>query len=382
MTSGTIQIGRIRGIEIRVHFTFLLVLPLLAFAFARAFRAAARMANVPAEALRGSPWVWGLAVAVTLFGAVVLHELAHSLYALKKGGRIRAITLMMIGGVSEVTAMPPRPRDEAIMALLGPIVSLAIGVACYLVQLAVPATSFNLRFGIFYLGSLNVLLGLFNLLPAYPMDGGRILRAILTRRMGAVRATEVAARVGKICAVLLGIWGFLSFNVLLMLVAFFVFSGADMETRNATVQALLGQLQVRDVMTDPPEVIAADASVAEVVDQMVRERRFSIAVTDGTSPPGVVTADAVRRVPPERRRQVRAGEIAVAAPTLVPSDEATKAVRLLGQTPLPELLVTDGERLVGSVQREGIARVLNLHELRRADRSARPTWWKDRDVPV
>src|SRR5690348_16219860 len=112
----------------------------------------------------------------------------------------------MIGGVSEVSQLPPRARDEATMALLGPVASLAIGGACFLVQHAIPATAFNVRFGIFYLGSLNVLLGLFNLLPAYPMDGGRILRALLAGRLGRVRATAIAARIGKGLAVLLGLW--------------------------------------------------------------------------------------------------------------------------------------------------------------------------------
>jgi hypothetical protein len=119
MTSGAIRIGRIRGIDIRVHFTFLLVLPFLAFSFARAFLAAALAAGIPPQLLRGSPWLWGMALAVALFGSVLLHELAHSLYGVRKGGEIRGITLLMIGGVSEVTEMPPRPRDEAIMALLG-----------------------------------------------------------------------------------------------------------------------------------------------------------------------------------------------------------------------------------------------------------------------
>src|SRR5262245_17295929 len=103
MSMDGFRIGTIRGIPIRVHFTFLLVLPLLAFGFARSFRAAAGLADVPPEQLSGRPWVWGLGVAIALFASVLVHELAHSLYALRKGGRVRGITLLMIGGVSQLS---------------------------------------------------------------------------------------------------------------------------------------------------------------------------------------------------------------------------------------------------------------------------------------
>ena len=381
MTSGALRIGKIRGIEIRAHFTFLLVLPLLAFSFARAFRSAAALANVPPERLQGSPWLWGLAVAVALFASVLLHELAHSLYALRKGGRVRGITLLMIGGVSEMAELPPRPRDEAVMALLGPVVSLAIGGACYLIQRFVPATAFNMRFGIFYLGSLNVLLGLFNLLPAYPLDGGRILRAVLAPRLGRVRATVIAARVGKGLAVLLGLWGLASSDFLLVIVAFFVFMGATAERRAVVIESLLGNLHVRDVMSGPPPAIDAEASLDEAARRMLSEKRLSLGVTDGDRSLGLVTLDRVRAVPAERRALVRAREAAVATPPLGPSDEATRALRLLGETRLPELLVTEGDRVIGSVTGDDLARVLSLNQLERPGQPRR-LGWDRRDVPT
>ena len=128
--------GAFRGIPIRVHFTLLLILPLLAVMFGGAFRRAAEVAEVPPERLLGSPAVWGLGVAVGLFASVFVHELAHTLYALARGGRVRSITLMMVGGVSELTEAPPRPRDEALMALVGPLTSILLaagfGVATWL----------------------------------------------------------------------------------------------------------------------------------------------------------------------------------------------------------------------------------------------------------
>jgi len=378
---GTFRIGRIHGIDIRVHFTFLLVLPLFAFYFAHAFAAAARMANVSASSLRGSPWLWGAGLAVALFGSVVLHELAHALYAMRTGGRVRSITLLLIGGVSEMIQMPPRPRDEAVMALLGPVVSLAIGGACYLLHLVIPHTAFSWRFGLFYLGALSIVLGLFNLLPAYPLDGGRILRSVLTHRMGQVRATQVAARVGKVIAVLMGIWGFFTLNMLLVLVAIFVFMGADSENRAVVIRTLLGHLLVRDVMTAPPAAIRAETSLEEAVERMLREKQLCLAVLDGAQPIGIVTLEAVRAVPTNSRRLQSARTTAIATPSLAPSDAATKALSLLGQSSVPELLVTEGEQLVGSVSRDGIARYLSLHELKAAG-PARRMRWEQRNQPT
>jgi CBS domain-containing protein len=267
------------------------------------------------------------------------------------------------------------------MALLGPVASLAIGGACLLVERAVPATAFNIRFGIFYLGSLNVLLGLFNLLPAYPMDGGRILRAILAGRVGRVRATAIAARIGKGLALLLGLWGFVSADMLLVIVAFFVFMGAAAEGRAVVVEALLGKLHVRDVMSGPPPTISAEASLEEAARLMLREKHLALGVTDGDRPVGLVTLEAVRAVAAEQRPVVRTGDAAVATPALGPSDQATLALKLLGETRLPELSVTDADRVIGSVTRDDLARALSLDQL---DRSRQPgrVRWDQRDVPT
>jgi Zn-dependent protease/predicted transcriptional regulator len=380
-TSG-LRIGSIRGIQIRVHFTFLLILPFLAFSFARAFQSAARVAGIPAAQIAGTPWMWGLGVAVALFASVLIHELAHSLYGLRAGARISGITLMMIGGVSEVTEMPPRPRDEAIMALLGPLTSLLLGALGYLLRLAVPATAFNLRFALFYLGGLNLFLGLFNLLPAYPMDGGRVLRSILTPRLGPVRATQIAARVGKAFAILFGIWGFHTSNVFLLLIAFFVFIGAQAETRAVVVGALLADLHVRDVMSDRVSAVPAASSVQDAAERMLRERRVALPVTEEDRPIGVITLAAVQAVAPDRRGDVTAGSVAIPTPSLSPSDDAAKAMRMLGERDLPQLSVTEDSRLVGVVSRDDIARGLMLNELEASQlRHAGWQGWRRRDAP-
>ncbi len=359
---GGFHIATIRGIPVRIHITFVLVLPFLAFAFARAFSAAAEVAGVPPERLAGSPYLWGLGVAIALFASVLLHELGHALYAVRKGGRVRSITLLMIGGVSEISEPPRETRHEAVMALLGPLVSLTLGGLFFLANAAAITASFNLRFLLFYVGSLNVFLGLFNLLPAFPMDGGRILRSLLTKRFGEVRATSIAARVGKGFAIAFGIWGALSFNLLLLLIAFFVFMGAEAETRGVVVKALLGRLRARDVMHERLLSVPADTSADEVAARMRSERTLAFALSDGGAP-AVVTLEAIRGVPAERRAEVAVRELRLDVPALAADDEATTALRTLGENTYPLIPVMDRGVLVGTIAREDIARALELSEL-------------------
>jgi Zn-dependent protease len=372
------RIATIRGIPIRIHVTFLLALPLIAFGFGRAFIAAAKFADVPATELSGSPWLWGLGVAVALFVSVLVHELAHALYASRAGGQVRDITLLMIGGVSQIAEPPKRLRQEAFMALVGPVASLALGGLFYLLHAVADDASFNLRFALFHLASLNVLLGVFNLVPAFPMDGGRILRAALATRMGLVPATHIASRIGKVFAVLFGIWGFLSFNMLLLLIAFFVFVSAEAETRAVMVKALLGRLRVKDVMKGHVSSVRADLSVSAAADHMLGERSLACAVTVDGQIAGLLTLDAIGAVPPERRSQTFAGEIAILTPPLSPMDEVAKALRIMAETDAAQVAVAEDGRLVGTVSREDIVRELKLTELASTQRRSLP-WWRRRE---
>jgi len=256
------RIANIRGVPIRIHPTFLLVLPFFAYGFARDLTAAAQRAGVPAERLALSPWVYGLGIALALFASVLVHELAHSLYAIRKGGHVADIVLLPIGGVSEITDPPKTPGQEAVMALVGPATSLGLGAIFFaMLALVRPLHEFELSFAFFYLCYMNVSLGLFNLLPAFPMDGGRILRGVVARKMGVVRATEIAATVGKIFALLFAAIGFVTGNFVLLLIAFFVFVGGEAEKGTVLVHSAVSDLRVRDVMTQADPVDADDRVV-------------------------------------------------------------------------------------------------------------------------
>jgi len=364
-----LRIARIRGIPIRLHYTFLLFLPFLAYGFGRELTAAARLAGIPPEKLGGSPWFWGLAVAVALFGSVLLHELAHSLYALRKGGRVRAITLLPIGGVAELAEAPPKPGQEALMALAGPATSLLIGVVAYAALRSTAGfRNFELSFSLYYLGTLNLSLGFFNLLPAFPMDGGRILRGLLARRKGQVRATQIAATVGKAFAAGFVVLGFLSSNFVLMLVGFFVYVGAEGEERMVLVRATLGDLRVREVMTPQAAAVAAGETLYDVGERMIHDRRLAFPVTDDGRVLGVLPVERVERIPPERRRELRAREAVVPVPAVDPDDRVAEALRILDERHLAQIPIAHDGLLLGLLSRSEIASGLRLRELEASQR--------------
>jgi len=219
MLGGAFQIARIRGIPIRVHFTLLLCLPVFAMQLADA----------------DGGWLalgWGLLAALGLFLSVALHELGHSFVSRTKGSPVLDILLLPIGGVAQMARLPERPRDEFQIALAGPLVSLALsGLGCWgLAPWAHFAGQKHLEALFALVGNINLTLALFNLLPSFPMDGGRIVRAWLTPKLGRLLATRIAAALGKFIAVLFGLVGLWPpLNILLLAIAFFIYSAAGAE---------------------------------------------------------------------------------------------------------------------------------------------------------
>ncbi len=359
-----LRIATVRGIPIRIHITFVLVLPFLAYGFANQLSAVARLAGIPEGRLGGSPWLWGFGLTLALFASVLLHEMAHAVYALRRGGRVRGIMLLPIGGVAELAEAPPKPGQEAVMALVGPATSLLLGAAFHAAfRATLGLRNFELSFGLYYLGYLNLSLGVFNLLPAFPMDGGRILRGMLARRKGPLRATRIAAGVGKAFAVAFAVLGLLSSNLVLMLVGLFVFVGAAAEERAVLLRAVLGDLRVREVMTPRTEAIPAGQTLYDAGERMLSERRLAFPVTDDGRVVGMLSVERVERIPLEHRRELRVREATVPVPPVDPDDRVSEALRILDERRLSHLPVTREGHLVGTLSRSEIARGLSLREL-------------------
>jgi Zn-dependent protease len=220
MRGAAFKIVTLWGIPVRVHVTLLLTLPLLVWATG------------------GIQGVW---VALALFGSIVLHELGHSLVARRKGCVVREILLLPIGGAAQIENLPTRPMDEFLMAIAGPLVSFGL---CLLLSVGggylplprnwpLPGTAGDAINGVQAIGLLNLSLGLFNLIPAFPMDGGRVLRALLVPRLGRLRATRVAMRVGRFLAVFFIFLGirFWAETPMLVVIGAFIFWAAGVEYR-------------------------------------------------------------------------------------------------------------------------------------------------------
>jgi Zn-dependent protease/predicted transcriptional regulator len=373
---GAFTIGQLHGIRIRVHFSFLLVLPLIVFMFARTYEehvhAAAVVAGMPLTALRQSSWFWGTMLALGLALSVLLHELAHAVVALRKGGKVNDITLLMIGGVTHIAEPPREPRHESVMALVGPLMSFAIAAVCYAGHLLLRETTvYSGAFALLYLAGINAMLGAFNLLPAFPMDGGRILRGLLVRRMGVVRATELAATLGKVFAILFVLVGIFTLNVVLMLIAFFVYMGAEGEAEQVVVKSVLGQVRVRDLM-DPPTPIASGETVARAVAHMLETKQLALPVTQEGKLVGLIALDDIKQLPHEQRAHVLLSGVMKPPKHCASGDSLWDVLQTMVQENLPSLPVVDEGRLVGVVHHDDLARALRLHELQ--SEPAQPRW--------
>ena len=217
MFRSSYKIATIMGIPIKVHISLVLILLFL---------------------IHKLGFVTGVLLEIGLATSIVLHELGHSAVAMRKGCRVREITLLVVGGAAQMENVPSRPLDEFLMAVTGPVVSLCLGVALMFAGFKLPVPplrSADLQGAnlLHILGGINIMLALFNMLPAFPMDGGRILRAALTPKLGRLRATQAAARLGQILAILFGVYALTqrSVNLLLLLIAVFVFFLAGREAR-------------------------------------------------------------------------------------------------------------------------------------------------------
>lgn len=373
---GSLTLFRIRGVPIRAHWTLLLVLPYLALVLSMQFRAVAELADVPRERLVLPPLIWGVVLAVGLFASITLHELAHSAVAIRFGGRVRSITLMLVGGASQLSRIPSRPSHEALMAAIGPVTSLALGALLYLVYAVSSGGPPDLQMALFYLVAMNVTLGIFNLIPAFPMDGGRLLRAALAAKLSRGRATQIAAAIGKLCAIgfaLLGLW---SANLLLILVAVFVYTGAQGEVEQVRVRDALEGLRIVDLlpqMKRPPPIVPAERLVGEVLPRMRELDRLDLVVVDALGTPvTVLQAGDLATVSAPARWAVTIGELAARLPVrhiTVPWDiSANDATERAAEAGAAYVIVIDpgAERpddLVGLVTAEDIVRMVKLQLL-------------------
>jgi Zn-dependent protease/CBS domain-containing protein len=363
--SGSWRIGRIAGIDVYVHVTFLLLLGWVALSHYLA---------------HGDWWeaISGLVFILALFGIVVLHELGHALTARHYGIRTRDITLLPIGGVARLERMPDDPRQELVVALAGPAVNVVLAAGIYLVlALGQGLSPFGevLRVGGGLLQQLfwvNVSLAAFNLLPAFPMDGGRVLRAILAMRFDYVRATQMAATAGQGMALLFAFLGLFS-NPFLIFIGLFVWLGAAQEASMVQMRSALGGIPVGRAMIKDFRSLRPDDPLARAVEYFTAGFQQDFPVVEDGRLVGVLTHNdltaALGRYGPEARVRDAMQRDFV---TVDPQDMLQTALARLQDCDCHTLPVVKDGRLLGLVTADNLAEVLMVQEALSEARRSRP----------
>ena len=340
------RVGRIAGIGIDVHWSFLLLLGWIAMIYAKAGGTIAAFQ--------------GVAFITAVFACIVLHELGHALTARRFGIQTRDITLLPIGGVARLERMPEDPRQEILVALGGPAVTLAIAAALFglvllgwgprtLLDLDMTQGNFLAR-----LMWVNAILLGFNLLPAFPMDGGRVLRAVLHFELDYVQATEIASRVGQAMAILFAALGLL-FNPWLLLIALFVFFGAQQETNAVRVRAACEGVPVRDAMVTQFQALAPGTPIGSVIDLLITGEQRDFPVVENDAVIGMLTRSqlvtAIRDMTPD----TPTSEVMERDCALIEDDEMLdRAFARMRERDCSTLPVVHGGRLVGIVTLENV----------------------------
>lgn len=352
------RIGTIAGTDIKVHVTFLLVVGWWAVM--------GYSEGGPTAALTSA-----LAL-LALFACILLHEFGHILMARRFGVRTPDVILLPIGGVARLERIPEEPRQELLIALAGPAVTLAIAVVLYLVlrlsgsQADVTQLSEQQPF-LAQLVTVNVYLLLFNMIPAFPMDGGRVLRAILASRMGLLRGTRIAATLGQTLAVLGGFYGITRPEPLLVLVAFFVFLGANAEAAAVETRAAGEGLQVRQMMVTNFRTVPIHATLNQAVELLLsgEQREFPVVDNLGRTE-GILTRDnLIKGLSQKGPESTVAEAMTTGVPTVTPTLGFQEALERLKASRLPTLPVVDpGGALVGLLTLDNITDLLLVRRAR------------------
>jgi Zn-dependent protease/CBS domain-containing protein len=370
-----IVLGRIAGIAIDLDYSWFVVFVLVAWSLARSY--------FPAEFPgwpRSEYWLIGAAAALLFFASVLLHELGHSAAARAFGVPVRRITLFIFGGMAQIGTEPPRAGADFLIALAGPLVSGALAAVCWGLQRAVAAAPALALFR--YLAYINLILGLFNLIPGFPLDGGRVLRAAVWAWTGSLRrATLAAAAVGRGIAfvfILFGVWQMLGGRVTsglwIAVLGWFLESAAAGQIQQQEVESVLAGHRVRDAMTPGYVAAPADASLEALVDEHIIPRGARVfVVTRGADPVGLITLHDLRKTPRERWGRTRAGEAMTPLGELQrvePDTELWTAIEEMDRRGVNQLPVISNTHIVGMLSRENV--IAYLRALRRGGETAAP----------
>ncbi|MCC7365609.1 MAG: site-2 protease family protein [Dehalococcoidia bacterium] len=369
MFGRSFRIARIRGIDIEIHPSWLAILALVAYTLSD---------GVFPDQYEGwseaTYWIGGTGAAVLLFVTVLVHELAHAIVAQRRGLPVPKITLFIFGGVSHLSRQPKSAGEEFAIAAAGPATSLVIAVVTAALWALFRDANEQAEAVAGYLATVNFLLAIFNILPGFPLDGGRVLRSIAWRRTKSFRrATRIAGSVGEsmgylmlIGGVLLLLSGFALNGLWLMFIGWFLLGAARAESQNMQLESILANLRARNVMREDFPSVAPGISIQEVVDRlMVGEGERAVVVANDGGVLGIITVNDVRKVPRDEWPNVPAQRVMTPRERVVtvPVDQpALEILHLLGERRLNQVPVLEEGRMVGLVTRRELLERVQLAE--------------------
>lgn len=346
---GSIKLVEIFGISVNIHITFLL-LPLIFL-------------------MLGG--VRSMVLVLIVFICVTIHELTHSLVAQRFGITVKDITLLPIGGVASMTKMPQNPKQEFIISIVGPLSNIIIAALIYYALfnapwmpksvLRNPTLGNTWRHTLAMIPVINVILAVFNLLPAFPMDGGRLLRAVLATRMDFRKATKIAVYIGHIFAILFAYVGFIYRHPFLILIAVFIYMAASAEESHVDVRETLKGYKVRDILN--PQFLTLDKSttVSKVLELVFHSHQEDFPVMDGGRMAGFVTrADIILAMHKKGPDALLSDIMRSDVPSVAPEDRLTKVQRLMEENQIKALPVMRHSVVCGVVTLEDIGRIYSI----------------------
>ena len=373
---GSFRIFRIAGIDINIHISWLIILVFLTFSLATGWFPITYPGSSTA-----TYYLLGFIASILLFVSVLLHELAHSFVARSRGLQVKSIVLFIFGGVSNIEQEPQTPGIEFSMAFVGPLVSLLIGVVCYGLLLLVRGTHSLLVPILSYLALMNIILGIFNLIPGFPLDGGRVLRSIIWKATGNFQtATNITTFVGQAFAYLIILWGILLFfagnafnGLIIIFTGWFLLTSAQSARSQSVLDTAFRGVTVNQIMNTNVMTVPANISLQKLVDEYFLPRGLRSAfVMQGDQLAGLITLSDIRHVPRDQWPQTPVGYAMIPLErlhTITPQQNVKDVLPLMTGQDVNQLAVVQDGRLVGVLTREGILRSLEIRRNLGVDRN-------------
>lgn len=365
MFQNRFRVGRLFGIPIYIDASWILIFLLVTFTLATAYFPQQHRAWSD-----GATWLIALITSILFFVSVVAHELSHSVTSIALGRPVRSITLFLFGGVAEIESEQSRARDEFLVAIMGPIASIVIGVAALAVAFLVSNSYIS---GVArYLGTINIALAVFNMIPGFPLDGGRVLRSIVWGFTANLeRASRIASSVGELVAwlfigigALLALQGALLNGLWIAFIGWFLLNAARSSYRQVMLQQVLSNVSVQELMRRHVPTISPSVSLAHMVARTLQSGDRAFLVIQGNVVAGIVTLTDLGDVPENRRESVMVGDVMTPVSdlhTIEITASLWEAFERMAKEDIHQLPVLNSRRqTIGLIQRSDLMRYLHL----------------------